>query len=287
MSEQNEHSSEVSTPRQAFPRELRIIERTGQIILTTWFITMVVLGVVLKEPYSGVWQLVLGQVAMGRALSVSTGISMGFSRWFLLVQCSLQDIIILLLVYPFAVAGYRRAVEMSFIGRTIMNIRATAERHRDRLGPWGFVGLVSFVLFPFWGTGALAGGILGYLIGLRTWVTFSSVIIGNFIAVALWIFLFDQMRAFSETMSNHAPLVIMLIMGGIGLIVYLRKRRKRLKAEEEETTETAETSATEAASIPTAECTATDSSTTPSTARAETPAPDAQRAPDATPPDTD
>ena len=197
-------------PARAFGPTLRLIMRLGQACLTVWIVVLVLLGVLLGDPYNKVWQLVLGQVAVGRAVSISTGLNLGFSRWFLLFQCALQDIIVLLLLYPFIVAGYRRAVEMSFIGQTIMNIRATAERHKDKVQPWGAIGLVAFVLFPFWSTGALAGGVVGYLIGMRMWLTFTCVITGNFIAVALWIFLFEQMTRLWEDLGNYLPWGILI-----------------------------------------------------------------------------
>ncbi len=223
-------TSPSQPPPVAYGPTLRLIERLGQTCLTIWIVVLVALGVMWEEPYAKVWQLVVGQVAGGRALSVSTGLKLGMSRWFLLFQCSLQDIIVLLLVFPFVVAGYRKAVEMSFIGRTIVNIRASAERHKDKVQPWGAIGLVAFVLFPFWSTGALAGGVIGYLIGMRIWVTFASVIIGNVIAVALWIFLFDQMNLISEGLVNHMPtlIIIGLILASAGLAAhkYLRKKRE-------------------------------------------------------------
>jgi len=214
------------TPAQAFDPRLRLIMRLGQVSLTAWIVLLVLLGIFLRHPYDKVWQLVLGQVAVGRAWSITIGLNLGFSRWFLLFKCASQDIIILLLLYPLIVAGYRRAVEMSFIGKTIMNIRATAERHKDTVKPWGAVGLVVFVLFPFWSTGALAGGVLGYLIGMRMWVTFTSVIIGELAAVALWILFFDKMAKLSESLGRHMPMVILVAAAAIGAMAYLHRRFK-------------------------------------------------------------
>ncbi|HEO72051.1 MAG TPA: hypothetical protein ENN80_12370 [Candidatus Hydrogenedentes bacterium] len=213
-------------PPRAYGPKLRLIERLGQACLTVWIIVLVLLGVLLGDPYDKVWQLVLAQAVGGRALSVTTGMSQGFSGWFLFVQCSLHDILLLLLIYPLVVAGYRRAVEMSFVGNTIMNIRATAERHKDKVQPWGAIGLFAFVLFPFWSTGALAGGVVGYLIGLNTWVTFTSVIIGNFAAVGLWIVLFDRMRTVSSTVSDYMPIGMLLGIVLVALIVWVRRRRR-------------------------------------------------------------
>ena len=110
----------------AYGPRLRIIERIGQACLTVWVTVLIVLGVLWPDPYADAWQLVLKQMAGGRAVSVGAGLDGGFSRIFLLFQCSMQDIIVLLLLYPLLVAGYRRIVEWHIVGPAIASIRATA-----------------------------------------------------------------------------------------------------------------------------------------------------------------
>jgi len=221
----------------AYGPKLRRIERLGQACLTVWITVLICLGVTWPTPYAQAWQLILGQILGGRAVSVSTGLNQGFPKLFLLLQCSLQDITILLLLYPLLVAGYRRVVEIRIVGPAIANVRAAAERSKRNIEPYGAVGLMVFVFFPFWSTGALAGGVVGYLIGMRTWVTFASVITGNFLAVASWIWLFDRMRSFSEHLGDRLP-VVMLVMvlaaavAGQVRALYKRSRKTPGKAEE-------------------------------------------------------
>jgi uncharacterized membrane protein len=214
----------------AFGQMIRRIERTGQVLLTVWIATLVALGITWPDPYARAWELVLLQIVAGRAASVSMGMDAGFSNLFLLIHCTLQDIVILLLLYPVLVAGYRYAIEWRFIGPTIANIRATAERHKSKVAPFGALGLTVFVLFPFWSTGALAGGVVGYLLGIRTRYVFSSVIIGDFLAVALWIWFFDKMTALSETLGSKMWLIIVLaviISAAVGRVIAIRRRMRK------------------------------------------------------------
>ncbi len=223
---------------QAFGRMIRRIERAGQILLTVWVAVLVALGIASPQPYMRAWELVLLQIVAGRAASVSKGVAIGFPKFFLLVHCTLQDIIILLLLYPVLVAGYRYAVEWRFIGPTIANVRATAERHKSKIAPFGAIGLALFVLFPFWSTGALAGGVVGYLLGMRTRWVFSSVIIGDFLAVALWIWFFDRMSRFSEALSNRMWLFILLgvvLAAAVGRIIAIRHKMKPARSGSEST----------------------------------------------------
>lgn len=222
---QEDPLSETSV--RAYGHRLQVIERIGQVCLTVWVTILIVLGVLWPRPYAQVWQLILEQFVGGRALSISAGLAGGFPKLFLLIQCSLQDIVVLLLCYPLLVAGYRRTVEMRIVGPAIANIRATAERHKSRIEPFGAIGLAVFVFFPFWTTGALAGGVLGYLLGIRTRITFASIIIGNFLAVGCWIFLFDRMNQFSETVGHRIPWIILAIVLTTAVVFQIRRLNKR------------------------------------------------------------
>lgn len=207
--------------------KLRAIERIGQACLSVWIAVLVCLGVLWPDPYANAWQLVLKQMVGGRAVSVGAGLSQGFPGLFLLLQCSLQDIIILLLLYPLLVAGGRRVARTRLIGPTLVNVRAIAERNRKKIEPYGALGLMLFVFFPFWTTGALAGGVVGYLIGMRMWVTFLAVIGGNFLAVASWIWFFEQMKAYSEPLARSAPWVVLTIVALLAVYGHIWAKRKR------------------------------------------------------------
>ena len=235
----------------AYGPRLRIIERIGQICLSVWVAVLVALGIVWPYPYANAWQLILKQMVGGRAVSVSAGLSQDFSQVFLLFHCSIQDIIILLLLYPLLVAGYRRAVEIRIVGPAIANVRATAERHKSKIEPYGAIGLMAFVFFPFWTTGALAGGVVGYLIGMRTWVTFVSVIIGNFLAVGSWIWFFDRMNRYSQLLGKTMPWVILVLVLIVAVCTQIWTLNKRWRQPEPVDTEkTQDTQTNEKDSMP-------------------------------------
>lgn len=212
----------------AFDRTLRRIERIGQLCLTLWIAVMIVLGAMWPDPYKMTWEMLLAQMVAGRAASVAVGMTRGFPQLFLLLHCTMIDIIMLLLLYPIMVAGYRRAIEWRFVGPTIANIRATAEKHKSKVEPFGALGLAAFVFFPFWSTGALAGGLVGYLLGMRTRVVFSSIIIGEVIAVATWIWFWERMNKFTAALGNYPVtiLVSVIVAAGILRVVQLRRRAR-------------------------------------------------------------
>ena len=206
------------------------IQLLGIVSLILWMFVVAGFGILYPEPYADTWQIALGQLVAGRAFSVSAGLNAGFNRIFLLFQCSIQDILILLLLYPVLVGGYRRIVEVAFVGPAIANIRAAAERHKSRVAQFGALGLAAFVFFPFWSTGALAGGVIGYLLGMRIRIVFPAVIIGEMMAVACWIWLFNQMREFSETVGQRLPLIVLILVVVFAAIFRIRNLRKRARS---------------------------------------------------------
>ena len=210
----------------AYDKSLRLIERSGQLVLTGTIVFFVVMGVMFPDPYKDVWQLVLTHMVAGRAGNVGYGLELGFSPLFLLFQCSIQDLIILLLCYPLIVAGYRKAVEWPYIGSTLEGIRQSADKHKSKIEPFGIVGLMVFVVFPFWSTGPLVGAVVGFLIGMRTWVALTSVMVGNVFAVALWVFLFKRMRDFNEHLTNGILISILVIVVASALVIRIRQLRK-------------------------------------------------------------
>ncbi|HNR29638.1 MAG TPA: small multi-drug export protein [Candidatus Hydrogenedentes bacterium] len=185
-------------------------------------------------PYSRVWELVPVHFVSGRAGNAGVGLELGFPRSFILFQCCVLDFIIMLLVYPIFVAGFRRAEKWPVIGSTLTTTHEMALRHKDRLERYGALGLILFVMFPLWSTGPLVGVVLGYLLGMRTWLTFAAVMTGNAAMTAAWIWLFHFLKVYNETIARFLLAVILIgAVGGMMYRAYAKWRRKRyLKAVE-------------------------------------------------------
>ena len=131
-------------------------------------------------PYHLAWQVVLAHIGGGRAASAGLGIELGFGFVFLFFIFFMCDIITMLYIYPLFVSGFQRISHWRIIGPMLKKTHDLAHKHKARIEPYGPIGLLSFVLFPFWSTGPLVGVVVGYLIGLRTWITFTASAGANF-----------------------------------------------------------------------------------------------------------
>lgn len=180
---------------------LKYMRTTGHVLLVSTLVLFIVLGIVIGPPYDEVWQLVLAHFVSGRAGNAGIGLLKGFNHYFLLYQCCVLDFIIMFYVYPWFVSGYRHLSGWPFIGSALKHTHELALEHKHRIAPYGAIGLMLFVIFPFWSTGPLVGVLMGYLLGLSTRLTFSMVIIGNTFAVAAWIWAHDKLLKYNQTLA--------------------------------------------------------------------------------------
>jgi len=206
--------------------------RFGWVLLAAWVAVLAGYALLQPDPYAKGWRLVLELAFVGRAVNISDGIPAGFSKLYLLIQCGLQDIIMIMILYPWIVTGYEHARKRRFVLRTIDYLHQSAERHKHRIEPFGAVGLCLFVFFPFWSTGALVGSVVGYLLGMRTWLIFASVITGHLTSVVALIWFLDAMHevaeSFSEGIAQFLPWFVLAFLFGVALLSrYLDKRRQR------------------------------------------------------------
>lgn len=202
-----------SITKSSLPAHLKRIHRFGWLLFVIWATTLVVWGIAQPTPYADGWRLVLELMFVGRAVSIADGITTGFSDLYLLIQNGLEDIILLLVLYPWIVSAFEQGLKESFVGRRIDNVRKTAESHKRVVESFGVLGLWLLVFFPFWSTGALVGGVVGYMLGMRTWIVFTTVFLGHVISVVSLIWFFDAMAgvtdAFDQGLTRFLPLMVL------------------------------------------------------------------------------
>jgi uncharacterized membrane protein len=222
--------SEVSPPSSSNAptrRQLYAILITGHIMLTATTLYFLYRAHIQPEPYSHVWKLVIAHLFGGRLANIGAGIQWQFDKWFLLFQCTAQDIIILFLVLPFLVWGYNSANKLPYIGNQIQKINATASAHKHKLEPYGALGLLIFVAIPIWSTGPLVGSMAGVLLNMRLWVILTSVTLGDIVATTVWIYFWDKLNDASTQLALWT--LFLIFAGVIAGFVYgqIRKRMSR------------------------------------------------------------
>ncbi len=218
-------ASESARPGDPSPVVLLHLKGAGHVCLISTLLVFIVLGITKGKPYDEVWQLVLAHIVSGRAGNAGIGLEKGFNHFFLLYQSCMQDFIIMFYVYPLFVTGYQLVSRWPFIGPALQHSHELALAHKDRIAPYGAIGLMLFVIFPFWSTGPLVGVLVGYLLGMNVLITFISVMVGDIIAVAAWIWTYDKLRNYNQTLA--LILLCIILIGAMGVTLFMRFRHKR------------------------------------------------------------
>ena len=222
-----ETSPKNTRPGEPTARTLRLIRGTGHVCLVGTLVLFIILGIRYPNPYADVWKLVLAHITAGRVANAAVGIKMGFNYTFLVYQSFIQDAILLFYVYPWFVAGYRHLTHWPFIGASLDKTRELALKHKSWVAPYGSFGLMLFVIFPLWSTGPLVGVLIGYLLGMSALLTFSIVLMANFVAVGSWIWFYDQLENYSPSLAWLV--VIIVVAAAVGGTLYSWVARKRAK----------------------------------------------------------
>ncbi len=222
----------VEVPGEPAPRTLRLIMGMGHASLISLLLTWVLLFYFIGRPYQHTGWLALTQLISGRAGAVGLGLRLEFSAQYMFFQVAMVDIILMLYTYPLFVRGYQHLTRVPVIGDYLENLHKVALSHKARMAPYGALGLMLFVIFPFWSTGCMVGAIVGYLIGLPSWLSLSSVTIGNVAAIALWILFYERLQNWNPTVA--LVLLIVILALAVGGILYARLRRKKKQQEEQE-----------------------------------------------------
>lgn len=223
--------------QKVFDRELRLIERSGYYLTIFYVAFLFICGFIWGAPYNRSWSLVLIHLVFGRPGNVAAGVYEGYHWLFVFVQCNLQDIIFLYLVYPLVVAGSRKLVGNRYLSERATALHAAAHRHKKLIEPFGAIGLVAFVYLPVATTGLLVGALIGHLLGMRTRIIFPSVILGNVLIVGSLLWFSEEMKdfyvehasdiraieAWSDYITNNKGAVGLGILAVIGAVYLMFK----------------------------------------------------------------
>ena len=178
------------------------------------------------SPYGEIWALILAHVFLGRAGNAGVGLELGFSPLFLMYQAFVQDFIVMCYIYPAFVRGHSLLTRIPAVGHRILKLHEIAVAQREKIRPFGIVGLFMFVLFPFWSTGPLVGVLVGHLIGLRAITSFTTVVAADAIATAGWMWAYDSLRDFNQDVAYIILVGVLLVSIGSLLLARLSARRR-------------------------------------------------------------
>jgi uncharacterized membrane protein len=205
--------------------------RLGGCIVIMWLVVCNVLARHRPDYCMGILQAVGYHSLGGRAAGISAGLEAGLPGWVVAVETFAMEVTLVCLFYPLAVYSYERGARRWFTRGTIESTIDAAQASHGKVARWGVVGIVLFVWFPLYMTGPLVGAIIGYLLGLRPWVTLTAVWVGTALAIVSWVFVFDRLLGLLEGMIEgvgpYIPAGVVAFVLMTMVLAYLARRWKR------------------------------------------------------------
>ncbi len=160
-------------------------------------------------------------ILFGRAAAMSFGYAANLGHGVVLSVNMLIETILVLLFYPLFVFSWRHLVEIRGLSRIIERTSTAAAANRETIRKYGMIGLLAFVFMPFWMTGPVVGCAIGFLLGLRTWVTLTLVLTGTYLAIGGWALLLQELHARVAEYSFFGPTALTGLIVLIAVIGYL------------------------------------------------------------------
>ena len=164
------------------------------------------------------------EVMFGRAAGLAFGYSLGLEHSTVIPICMIIETILVLIFYPLFVFSWRHLLVVKWLKNTFERIHNAAEVHKDKIQRYGIVGLFVFVWFPFWMTGPVVGCVIGFMLGLRTWLNMTVVLAGTYAAIFGWAFFLRQFHDRVASYSSYATMVLMALLVIIIIVGHLLHR---------------------------------------------------------------
>lgn len=225
------HRKVVTSVGEPSPLFLRILVYLGIICLFKGLLVLWGAAFLFGDPYTKVWQVIVAHVFSGHIGNALMGFRLGFNTWFLLYQTLMQDLIMMLFLYPATVAGYHYLWRVPVIGEPLKNMHDAALEYKPYIAPYGLLGLMLFVFIPIMGMGPLVGTVLGYLLGLNPLVALGAITVANIASAIMCFTAMDKLQEINENLAYYLLIFVLAIavLGTVYGFISRRWQRKRLE----------------------------------------------------------
>jgi len=184
----------------------------GCCLLILW-IEAVAMCLQLNDP---LWmQLVtmgLTQTIAGRAASIAQATQANMHPGLMTFLAVFYDSVAMLITFPVLVYSYRNFFERRFFQKHMKRVFDSAEKGLTRLRQFKIASVFMFVWIPFWMTGVVVGAVLGYLLGLRHWVTILTATLGNVAAVLCWVYAYDRLFGWLGKINRNLSVIVTIVI---------------------------------------------------------------------------
>lgn len=153
----------------------------------------------------------------GRAAGVGICILAGFKPCLNIVYNMYLEVMIVCFVYFLFVYSITNHIKRPWVLKFTENLKESADKNKEKIAKYGWLGLFIFVMVPLPFTGPVVGSIIGFLLRIRLLLNFSAVFLGTLAAIVLWVIGF-------EFLEKHLHMIQYFLVAILAVVLFLHFR---------------------------------------------------------------
>jgi uncharacterized membrane protein len=153
------------------------------VLLVSWFLH--------RELILQILAVITASLLGGRMASILAGQQLELHPTLMLLILAVWNSSVLLVFLPLVATFSHNVIRVRFLGKILESTRREAEAKKNTVRKYGTWVLPVFIWLPFPWTGALIGGIIGFLLGMSLKRTLLISIPSMVVGVASWVYGFQ------------------------------------------------------------------------------------------------
>lgn len=157
----------------------------------------------------------------GRAAGIGLCIMNELGLVWTIVYNFYLEILIVCFTYSTFVLSLNNYIKIQWVETLTNQLMHKADKHKDKISKYGWVGIFLFVMIPLPVTGPVVGSSIGYLMKMGVCRNLSAVLSGTLAAIVAWTLGFDFLEQHVHAIQYVLAGIILLV-----LLSYINKIKK-------------------------------------------------------------
>ncbi len=182
---------------------------------------MVVIGIYGITDFQTAKTLVLvlaAHIFGGRAAGIGLCILNEFGAFPTIFFNFYIEVLIVCFTYAGFVLSTTNYLRNEWLIKLMARLTGKALEQKERLKPFGWIGIFLFVMLPLPVTGPVVGSIIGYMLRLSLFRNFSATFLGTLTAIIVWFYCFDFLEQRFHMIQYVFAAIILIV-----LLPYLKR----------------------------------------------------------------
>ncbi len=154
----------------------------------------------------------------GRAAGIGLCILNGYGAFPTILYNFYIEVLIVCFTYAGFVLSATNYLRNEWLIKLMARLTGKALEQKDKIKPFGWIGIFLFVMAPLPVTGPVVGSIIGYMLRLSLFKNFSATFLGTLTAIIVWFYCFDFLEQRFHMIQYLFAAIVLIV-----LIPYLKK----------------------------------------------------------------